>query len=602
MRPGKVAWLLVALAFAGPLAAQSHERRGDEVELPLAVYDKLRDAAREKKGLKPEARKAVPPYSSCRLLRASLEGEPDRGKLAWQAVLDVVSGGDEPPAVPLILGATTLGRSTVEPPTARVESGPDGTRLVVDGGGRWRVTLEGELSGGPAFPLPRLASVPAAFDVSVPEGSVLSLNDGSAVKTARSGGGRLTGRLALARDASPALVVRRQRKAAAGPAVLLGTMMLVARVSEEAVRTEVRLSLTVRSGLLESRTLIFPGGALVSASGPVLVSEPDAAGRLTLRFEPPVPAGENVSVGLTFLQGRAKDAAVLIPVLPGFPVGVEERLEKTLAVVAEGGLVPEVEEEGDFTQRREAPEAAASGEDVVLAFAARVADPRAPRLKLTRLRAVSVASALARVWLTVFVGESGETRTLLVSMVRSRGRSSLTLRVPADARLLAARVDGAPAAVSRTSPERLELPIRAEEGQTRVEVLLGGNVAPPRDGEKLALAVPSPEEPVERAACTVVLPVGLAVKEEGRRLPPLPAPPASRAPVAELSAADRQALELAAAVAASDLAASGEGTWSPDPSLPKAPPAYVTDLSDLADGVPPLSLTLVKRAEKERWY
>src|SRR5205814_782334 len=139
---------------------------------------------------------------------------------------------------------------------------------------------------------------------------------------------------------------------------------------------------------------------------------------------------------------------------------VDDRIERTLAVVAEGGLLAEAHDEEDWTPRDGAPEAGATSDDIVLSWKARLEVPRPPRLTLRRLKALAVASALARVSLTAYVGESGETKTLLVAEVRTRGRSALTFRVPKGASLLAARVDGAAAVVSRPQEERLELPIR----------------------------------------------------------------------------------------------------------------------------------------------
>src|SRR5262249_38227420 len=156
-----------------------------------------------------------------------------------------------------------------------------------------------------------------------------------------------------------------------------------------------------------------------------------------------------------------------------------DRLDRTLAVVAEGGLLADASEEEDWTPREGAPEAGAAPDDLVLAWKARVEQPRAPRLALKRLKALAVASAPARVTLTASVGETGETRTLLLADVRTRSRSALPFRVPKDAVLLAARVDGAPAVVSRPAEERLEVPIGAASGRTKVELLLGGRVAPP---------------------------------------------------------------------------------------------------------------------------
>jgi hypothetical protein len=600
MRPsGAVLFLAAALAAPTPALAQQKETRS-EVELPLPTYDALRAAAKASRGETKEPKKRVPGYSSCRLVRASLRVDAERRRLSWEAVLDAVSGGDEPPPVPLLVGASSLGSSRVEPQTARIDSGIAGTRLLADGAGRWRVTLAGEVvgkkdDGGSSFVLPVLASVPAAFDLSLPEETLATL-DGQPL------GGRARVAL-LAGDHASTLAVRRARKTDAAPAVLAGTLAVVSRVAEAGVRTEARLDLHVLRGLLETRTLALPGASLVTATGPVIASEPDSQGRVTLRFEPPVGAGEEVSFALSFLSPRDPAVSTLLPPLPDFPAGPDERIDRTLAVVLEGGLVAEAEDDHDWTVRDSAPEASASGDELVLAWKARVGAPRPPRLALRRLKALAVASALARVRLSAWVGENGETRTLLVTEARTRGRSALRFHVPKDAVLLAARVDGISTVVSRPSEGELEVPIRGDAEKTRIDLLLQGRVAPPRAGEKLEVPAPAPAEAVERASWSLVLPIGLAVKEEGKRLAPLaerettdvtPPPPAA--------ASDRDALAVVTTLAEADLAATAEVVWSPQASLPQAPVAYATDLSDLGESIPPLVVTLVARKESDEWF
>ncbi len=592
---------LVLLAAAGTLAAQRPESRS-EVELPLSVYDELRAAAKEKKGLGPEAVKEGVSYGACRVARAAVAVDLEARRATWEAVVDVTAGGPEPPEVALLEGPASIGRSAVEPgASARVDSSPSGTKLVVEEAGVWRVTLAGEIGGtgtnetdGIAFAVPRLACLPAAFDLGLPDKS-----------TATVWGRPVLRRVVFGADSGAAtLLVRQPSRNDTGPATVSGALTTIARLSGASVRTEVRLFFRVRKGLLESRTLLFPGASLVLVNGPVLASGPDARGAVSLRFEPAIPAGREVAVSLSFLSTRDEKETTFSPVLPRVASAPDELLEKSVTVVAEAGLLPESSDEGDWSTARPPSDAGLGADDVSLSWKSNVDDPKPMRVTLHRLQGLSVASALARVSVAAYVGETGDTRLLMTADVRTRSRASLGFRVPKDAVLLAAQVDGATALVSRTAPDRLEVPIAADSGSTRVTLLVGTHVAPPRDGEKLELVPPSPEEPVERATWTVVLPIGLAVKEPGRRLPAGPvAPPAPPLHAPASSEGDRSAAVFAKSVAASDRLASAEGGWSAEPALPAAPPAFVGDFSDLGSGLPPLKLTLEKQKQnKEEWF
>ncbi|MEO6324300.1 MAG: hypothetical protein ABIT01_02135 [Thermoanaerobaculia bacterium] len=583
--------------------ARSAETRAD-VELPLATYDQLRLSAKGK----PDVPVKAVPFGSARLVKSSMAIDLEKRRASWEAVFEVTSGGEELPAVPLLIGATPLSRWTVGPETARIDSSGDGTRLRPDGAGAWRVSLSGEVGGqgddeslGIRFPVPRLASLPAGFDITLPEGSSASA-EGATFAGPFPGRAR-TGRLTFERDRAAVLVVKRIGRVETGPPVVTGSLHVVDRLSEDAVRSEIRLQLRVKRGLLETKTLTFQAASLVSASGPVIATGPDKDGNLVLRFEPPVrPRGE-VSVMLTFLSPRDPKSEEFVPALPRIALGAEERLERSLTLVAEGGLLAEASRDDDWAPRADLADVRLGSEDIALGFQARVEEPRPLLLSLRRLKSVAVASALAKESLLIFVGESGETRTRLVADVRSRGRSSLKFRVAADAVVLATRVDGLAAAASRPRPDQLEIPIGGESGRTRVELLLAGHIAAPRAGEKLSLVPPAPEEPLERISWSVVLPPGLRVKEEGRTVPVSADPAASISrSEAELTEADRAALDTAASLATADLLLGRDGAWSPRTDLPRAPLAYRTDLVDLGDGVLPLTLTLVTGKEENPWY
>lgn len=604
--------LFLALGAALELRAQKPAEPRAEVELPLTVYDHLRAAAKERKEPPPKA----PPFAGTRTVRASLSVDLEKRRAAWDAELEAQAGGEEVPAVPLLLGAVPVGRWAVVPETARIDSSGAGTRLVPDAPGLWRVTLAGEIGGqgddetfGIRYPLPRLAGLPAALDLTLPAGSLASVEGGTVTLARGTRPGWLTGRITVDPDRAAVLVVKRAGRTASGPPSVKGSLHVVSRISEDAVRRELRLSLAVRKGLLETKSLRLPGASLVSASGPVVVTA-EADGVFTLRFEPPVPERSGVVVSLTLLSAReagssggapAPGATEWSAAFPSLPLGPDERLEKRLTVIAEGGLLVEARDEADW-ERVDAADSGAGPDDVALSWKSRIEAPRPLALSLKRLRSLAVASALARVSLQVFVGDGGETRTRLVTDVRSRGRSSLRFRIPAGTTVLAARADGAPVAVSQPAPERVEVPIGADTGRTRIELLLAGRVTAPAPGQKLTLPSAGPEEAVERVGWSVTLPAGLKVKEEGRRVPAPPEPAAPVRPAPELSPGDRTALEAASRLAAADLESGREGAWSPRTDLPVAPLAYASDFLDVGEEIPPLLLTLATTKEDDPWF
>lgn len=597
-----LAALAAALLLPSPAPAQSSPPRS-EVELPLATYDRLREEAHGPR----EAPRKPPALGAVRLVRAGVTVDVGRRRASWEAELLVAATGEQPPAVTLLSGPAPVARWSVFPEEARVVPGPDSTRLRPDRAGTFRVTMGGELTGsgddetaGIRFSLPRLGSVPAAFDVSVPKGySFHAERARSGATTGRDGS--VTGRVTLGDDAPPVLVVKRPTVPSTGPAVVDGDLHAVVRIAESSVRTDVRLSLRVRKGLLEKRALRFPGASLVSAAGPVLAEGPDSDGAVTLRFEPPVPERGTVSVTLSFLSPReAKDPA-FVPPLPRLVAGSEETLRRRLTAVSEGGLLMEASGEEDWSPRTDLSDVVTSGEELALGWTARVAEPRAPRLALTRLKPLAVATALARARLVAFVGEGGEARVLLLCDVRTKGRPSLAFRVPEDAVLLSARVDGVPAPASRPARDRVEVPISADSGRTRVDLLVSLHVAAPRPGEKLTLPAPAPLEAVERTSWSLVLPPAFGVKEEGRSVPPLSDAEPRERPAPD-APEDAEVLRKARELARADAATSAEGTWWPRAALPSAPLSWATDLVDVTEGIAPLVVTVVERKEKEPWF
>lgn len=605
MAPGPGSLLAAALAVALPLAGQAPREGRAEVELPLSTYDALRAAAKEKKVERKEA-----PFASARLVRASLAVDLSARRATWEAEIAAQVAGDDPPAVLLLSGATPVGRSAVTPDGASLRS--DGARLSLVPGepGNWRVTLSGEITGqgndeaaGIRFAVPPLATLPAAFDLTVPSDSSAVDSAGGPISLSSPKGDLRSGRLTLTPGRETLLVVSRARRAAAGPPVLDVGLHTVVRLSEESVRSEVRLALAVRKGVLAERKVTLPPGSLVSVTGPVTVDGPRPDGTALLKLEPPLEEGSAVTLLLALVLKNDPAAGSFTPALPSIPLAATDRLETELTVVSEGGLLLTPGDDADWAPRPSMDGVRIGADETALGFSARAAAPKPPAFAIRRLKALAVASALARVSLTAYVGESGETRTRLVADIRSRGRAALRFRVPADARLLAARVDGRAAAASRPAAELLEVPIDSRSGRTRVELLLGGKGGPPRAGEKLTVAPAGPEEPVERVSWRLVLPPGLSVKDESKRLAPVAEPPAPPSrPREETPAAEQAAAQEAARLAAEDRRARRDGSWSPRADLPNAPAAFATDLADLEGPIAPLTVQLVETKEKSPWY
>lgn len=594
---------VLVLSLSTGLLGQTHEPRS-EVELPLSTYDALRAAAKEQRV---EVERT--PWASARLLRGSLAVDLAARRGTWEAEIAVVSLGEEPPAIRLIAGAASIGRSSVTPDGAAIQSDGAGTQLVPEAAGTWRVVVAGEIAGQGdeesaqiRFELPRLSTAPSAFDLTLPADAAVTVEGGVVTLSPPKGAVR-AGRVTLDASGAAALVVSRVTRPHTGPPLIDAAVDTVVRLTEESVRSEVRLWFQPRRGALVERRAALPRGSLVSVSGPVLVEGPGPDGMTVLRFEPPVPEREAVTVVLSFVTPRKADETSFTPDLPRLPVAATDRLESSFTVVSGGGLLLTPAADGDWSPRAEPGKVRVGSDETALGFESRERDPRPPAFTVRQLKALAVASALSRVSLTLFVGESGETRTQMVADVRSRGRAALRFRVPESAAFLAARVDGRASAVSRPAPDLLELPIDSASGRTRVELLLGGRASAPRVGERLTLEPVAPDEAIERVSWSLVLPPGLGVKEEPKALAPLREPPAPRAaPRDEAPPAERAAAREAARLAAEDRRSRRDGFWSPEATLPKTPVAYTTELADVEGTVPSLQVTITEKKEASPWF
>jgi hypothetical protein len=592
-------WVGVFAGAGGITLAQSNGRPG-QVDVPLCIYDELRAASRAK----PEI--PLQPYASARLVDASLAVDLAHHRASWQATIQAESGGATPPPVPLLAEAPSLAVSSVSPDTAAIDSKSGEVVLVPERPGTWKVHLEGQVDGigedssrGIRFSVPKLSTLPAAFDFSAPDGSTVS-GEGAVVEL--SPGSHARGRITVTDEKGAVLIVRGERHEPTGPPVVTGRVQTVVRLAPDHVRSEIHLILRVRHGALEQRTLLLPGVTLLSVDGPALATGPDSKGAISLRFEPPVEEPHDVTIDLAVLEKRDPQAALFQPRIPHLEETAQDQIEQTLAIVADGSLLLEPRDEKDWLPRASAPEAGTPVDAVVLSYQARIERPHRPAFEVRSLTPVAVPSALARVSIEVFVGEEGQTRTRLVASVRTRGRSSLGFRLPEDSALLAVRVDDAPVAASRPRPDHVDVPVGGK-GEARIELLVEGRGTPPRAGDRLVLTAPSPEDPVERVSWRVVLPPFLGVKEEGKRLPALTAASQTSPAASGLkSSGDRALVEFSRQLALRDRLAGEETAWSAHTDLPEAPAAYEGDFENLATGVEPLALQVVARKGKERWF
>src|ERR1700687_2310948 len=135
LRPAFVA--VAGLVTSISIAAQTTAPPRAEVELPLSAYDALRAATKQKK----EERAERAPFGATRLTRGALVVDLEKRRASWEAEFDVTAGGDEPPAVPLLLSAAPVGRWAVNPETARIESTAEGSRLIPERAGVFRASL-----------------------------------------------------------------------------------------------------------------------------------------------------------------------------------------------------------------------------------------------------------------------------------------------------------------------------------------------------------------------------------------------------------------------------------------------------------------------------
>jgi hypothetical protein len=369
------------------------------------------------------------------------------------------------------------------------------------------VTLSGEVAGTVdeatgtfTFELPRLAGAPVAFDLVEPKDVPLESLVARGAYAIRDLDTRFTRVVA---GSGPAYLDLTPRRRAEEPAVLSGSLTHAITLGGDALRHEIRLSVRVLRGVLEERALRLPGAALVSVSGPVTATGPDANGNISLRVSPALRKGQELQATLTLLSPSGSQTASTLGLAPSALSGpAGEALERTLVVRAPSGLAVSASPDDDYTPvpprgRSRAGDANAAGappeDGTALAVRIHAAAPRPLSVAFERLTPLAVATALARVSATVFVGESGLLRTSVVADVLSRGRGSLRFRVPKDARLLAVRVNDAPATASRPSPDVL---VVAPAGAPRPASGSSGDRRFSRRARR-SLAATAPEEPLE---------------------------------------------------------------------------------------------------------
>ncbi|MBL8115014.1 MAG: hypothetical protein JNK60_19180 [Acidobacteria bacterium] len=594
-------------ALSGLLSATPPQ---GEVEIPLPAYDALRAAA---KAPRPTP-VPTPGFAGVRVRRATLVPrllDLAAPRLRFDAELEVRIAGDPAAPVRVYEGGPPLDGWTVSPEGTLALSA-HGLGLVAPREGLYRVTLSGEVAGTAdestgtfTFELPRLAGAPVAFDLVEPKDPPLESLTARGAYAIRDLDSRFTRVVAGSGAAHLDLTPRRR---AEEPAVLSGSLTHAITLGGDALRHEIRLNVKVLRGALEERELKLPGAALVTVSGPVTATGPDANGNVSLRVSPALRKGQELQATLTLLSPpgpQTANALELVPAALSGPAG--EALERTLVLRAPSGLAVSASPDDDYTPvpprgRSLAGDASGPGtapeDGTALAFRIHPTAPRPLAVSFERLTPLAVATALARVSATVFVGATGLLRTSVVADVLSRGRGSLRFRIPRDARLLAVRVNDAPAAATRPSPEVLVVPLPGKSAEARIGLLLETDGSPLAPGTALTLVATAPEEPLESYLWNVVLPPGFEVKEPGR-----PQAPRQRNAARDPAPASGDVIAYAVRLATEDAARAPEAAWSPRTGLPDAPAAFTTEIRDSGDTPPPLTLTVVaSRKEKEPWF
>jgi hypothetical protein len=479
---------------------------GQEVTLPLAQYEELRERARPT----PEPKVSPPAEYALEAAQVDVVAGRHSARVSQRLTLSIYSGEWLSVPLPAIGSLTASQLGTLD---GRVKA-DDKTTLIVRGRGRHVIRLDSVVSLAEDKAAARLTrtltlALPAAAAVT---GSIVTSDADIQEITVVSGG--------LPRGTGSATRVEFVGSPGASLSALLlgkGRVVDVARLPlkfrvtaatrAEAGRSRMKLhgniSVEVLSGQLDHLDVGLPVGFEVASVQPVELGWEVVEERLILT---PVAPAEKALVAQIELTSEAK-MAFAAPLL--VPRGAAQlTLLSSINVAADG--LPEVTEPGSARSADEA-DLAALPEEVRRWGAAFfvVRDPlRPPRWGITWSEEAKVLAAqVDRLLVSMVVGTAGRCAYEFWAVVRSSGTTQIDIKPPEGLELLAVERDGSDVQPG-TSERGLTVPLAAGTGAQVIHVSgLMSVAALPEQGE-ISIPVPASSAPIARVEVRATLPRG----------------------------------------------------------------------------------------------
>jgi hypothetical protein len=479
---------------------------GQEVTLPLAQYEELRERARPT----PEPKVSPPAEYALEAAQVDVVAGQRSARVSQRLTLSLYSGEWLSVPLPAVGSLTSSQLGTLD---GRVKA--DGqTTLIVRGRGRHVIRLDSVVSLAEDKAAARLTrtlmlALPAAAAVT---GSIVSSDTEIQEITVVSGG--------LQRGTGSATRVEFVGSPGASLSALLlgkGRVVDVARLplkfrASSATRTEAwrsrmkvhgTISVEVLSGQLDRLEVVLPAGFEVASVQPTELGWEVVEGRLIVT---PVAPAEKTLVASVELSGEPK-FAFAAPLL--VPRGAAQITLLSAVSVAADGL-PEVTDAGSARSAEDA-DLAALPEEVRRSSAPFfvVRDPlRPPRWSITWSEEAKVLAAqIDRLLVNMVAGTAGRSAYEFWAVVRSSGTTQIDLKAPDGLELLSVQRDGSDVQPG-TSERGLTIPLAAGTGAQVIHVSgLMGAMAIPAEGE-ISIPVPGSSAPIARVEVRATLPSG----------------------------------------------------------------------------------------------
>ena len=573
---------VAALIGLGAVGAAPIPAAPQEVTLPLAAYEALRERAR------PVATPTPSPPAPYSVEAAELEihAGQESALVIERLRLSIYDGGWQ--TIPLSPSGslTSVRLGALEGRVTEDRS------LVVMGRGRHTVELEAVV---PLVEDAKAARPTRSLSLELPQAGLVTgvvHAGGEVAEVAFSQGGlarppALPGRWEFVGSPGTALEIRllgvgRLPELARLPLRFEALSATLARLGRTRLGVSAFLRVEVVQGRLEALRLPLPEGLEV-----VSVQAGEAGwdvqdGVLVITPGTPLEGLLSATVSLTGGSREELDSPLLAP-------EGASRLELLTGLSVEADGIPVVLDVGaarqaDADELESLPASFREGRPALF-FSVR--DPRRPprwRIEWSEAGQEEVLGAQAdRLLVDTLVGEAGRAAYQCWVVVRSTGSTSLTLHPPRGFELTAAERDGV-SVVPGVSEQGLEVPLGG--GREPQTLHLAGLLpfAAPADKAELAIPVPSLSLPVGRVEVRAVLPgerdYALSKQHLERRIGDVPSPPA--APSAKRS-----------------------GNAPAPAGLFAAPPGYAVILagwSALSSAPSPLSIRARVKREKRKWF